>query len=561
MKYIKRVLSLVLAMCTAASLVITAHAETTTQIAIDDSRFEGKTWEEVVAQYMEEHDLVDTKIALGYKNLVTGEEHYINADEYKTAASLYKVPLNMVYTERISKGEMTFDDKVRGVEYSRLIAGSIVQSNNEFSDYLRSGLGGYPTYRRYFCEYMGENADEVSYKFYENNYFTPRQMITCLDTLYQGGDARFPKVIDYMKQAEPNNYFNAFSQDYVVAHKYGYLETGNTLQINDCAIVYTDDPIAIVMFTNGIKRPYTCLANYCTLMAEYTQYHTAIRIEEEERLAAEEAARLAEEQAIAQLDQLQQEREEAAAKWTLAGMLNDADMRLALILCAAVVVLCALLVLIAMIAAIRKKVKFVSAIVTVVLFGTAMLVAIMGPKLGTVVNKPVGDPQETVTMFFDALSAGDYETAYSYLDYYSGLGLENEPEDEVTRQVFDALKASYSYRLYGDCVLDGLTAKQQVLLDHLDVQRMMEKLGDKTHHNLEIMVQNSPTSSIYDENNQFRPEATQKAYTAAVNEMLEKPDLYRTTTGMELVLVYTSDGWRIQADDALLHALCGGTAY
>ncbi|MBQ3011274.1 MAG: serine hydrolase [Oscillospiraceae bacterium] len=561
MKYIKRVLSLVLAMCTAASLVITAHAETTTQIAIDDSRFEGKTWEEVVAQYMEEHDLVDTKIALGYKNLVTGEEHYINADEYKTAASLYKVPLNMVYTERISKGEMTFDDKVRGVEYSRLIAGSIVQSNNEFSDYLRSGLGGYPTYRRYFCEYMGENADEVSYKFYENNYFTPRQMITCLDTLYQGGDARFPKVIDYMKQAEPNNYFNAFSQDYVVAHKYGYLETGNTLQINDCAIVYTDDPIAIVMFTNGIKRPYTCLANYCTLMAEYTQYHTAIRIEEEERLAAEEAARLAEEQAIAQLDQLQQEREEAAAKWTLAGMLNDADMRLALILCAAVVVLCALLVLIAMIAAIRKKVKFVSAIVTVVLFGTAMLVAIMGPKLGTVVNAPTGDPQETVTAFFDALSAGDYEAAYTYLDYYSGLGLENEPEDEVTRQVFDALKASYSYRLYGDCVLDGLTAKQQVLLDHLDVQRMMEKLGDKTHHNLEIMVQNSPTSSIYDENNQFRPEATQKAYTAAVNELLEKPELYRTTTGMELVLVYTSDGWRIQADDALLHALCGGTAY
>jgi len=561
MKYIKRVLSFVLAVCTAASLAMTAHAETTTQIAIDDSRFEGKTWEEVVAQYMDEHDLVDTKIALGYKNLVTGEEHYINADEYKTAASLYKVPLNMVYTERISKGEMTFDDQVRGVVYSRLIAGSIVESNNEFSDYLRSGLGGYPTYRRYFCEYMGENADEVEYKFYENNYFTPRQMITCLDTLYQGGEERFPKVIDYMKQAEPNNYFNAFDQDYVVAHKYGYLETGNTLQINDCAIVYTDDPIAIVMFTNGIKRPYTCLANYCTLMAEYTQYHTAIRIEEEERKAAEEAARLAEEQAIAQLDQLNQERAEEAAKWTLEGMLADDSMRQALILCAGVVVLCALLVLIVFIAAIRKKVKFMSAIVAVVLFGTAMLVAIMGPKLGTVVNAPTGDPQETVTAFFDALVAGDYETAYTYLDYYSGLGLENEPEDAVTQQVYAALKNSYSYRLYGECVLDGLSAKQQVLLDHLDIQRMMEKLGDKTHDNLKEMVMNSPTSSIYDENDQFRPEATQKAYSAAVTELLEKPDLYRTTTGMELELVYTSEGWRIQADNALLHALCGGTAY
>jgi len=561
MKYIKRVLSFVLAVCTAASLTVTAHAETTTQIAIDDSRFEGKTWEEVVAQYMDEHDLTDNKIALGYKNLVTGEEHFINADEYYTAASLYKVPLNMVYTERISKGEMTFEDEVRGVAYSKLMAGSIVESNNEFSDYLRSGLGGYPTYRRYFCEYMGENADEVSSKFYENNYFTPRQMITCLDTLYQGGDARFPKVIDYMKQAEPNNYFNAFDQDYVVAHKYGYLETGNTLQINDCAIVYTDDPIAIVMFTNGIKRPYTCLANYCTLMAEYTQYHTAIRIEEEERKAAEEAARLAEEQAIAQLEQLNQERADEAAKWTLAGMMADEEMRMALILCAGVLVLTVLLVLIVMISAIRKKMKFASGIVSVVLFAAAMLVAIMGPKLGTVVNKPVGDPQETVTMFFDALSAGDYETAYSYLDYYSGLGLENEPEDAVTQKVYTALKASYSYRLYGDCVLDGLTAKQQVLLDHLDIQRMIEKLGDKTQDNLEIMVQNSPMSSIYDENDQFRPEATQKAYAQAVDQLLEKPELYRTTTGMELELIYTSEGWRIQADDALLHALCGGTAY
>ena len=560
MKFIKRMMSLLLAVCTAASLAVTAHAETTTKIAIDDSRFEGKTWEEVVAQYMDEHDLTESKIALGYKNLVTGEEHYINADEYKTAASLYKVPLNMVYTELISKGEMTFDDEVRGVVYSKLIAGSIVESNNEFSDYLRSGLGGYPTYRRYFCEYMGENADEVSYKFYENNYFTARQMITCLDTLYQGGDARFPKVLDYMKQAEPNNYFNAFSQDYVVAHKYGYLETGNTLQINDCAIVYTDDPIAIVMFTNGIKRPYTCLSNYCTLMAEYTQYHTAIRVEEEERLAAEEAARLAEEQALAQLDQLTQERLDAANKWTLEAMLADGEMRQTLILTAAVLALVALLVLVVFISALMKRVKFMSAIVAVAMFGIALLVAIWGPKLGTVVSKPSGDPQEVVTSFFDALMAEDYETAYSYLDYFSSLGLEYEPADEVSKQVYDALRDSYTYRLHGECVYEGLTAKQQVLLEHLDIQRMMEKVGDKTQANLKVMVMNSPTSAIYDENDQFRPEATQKAYKQAVDSLLEKPDLYRTTTGMELDLVYTSEGWRIQANDALLRAISGGTA-
>ena len=558
MKLMKRFLSIVLAVCTAASLAVTAHAETTTKIKIDDSRFEGKTWEEVVAQYMEEHDLTEDKIALGYRNLVTGEEHYINADQYNVAASLYKVPLNMVFTERISKGEMTFDDKVKGVVYSKLMQGSIVESNNEFSDYLRAELGGYPDYRRTFCPYIGEDADTVDAKYYENNFFTARQIITCLNTLYQGGEDRFPKVIEYMKDAEPNNYFNAFDQDYVIAHKYGYLETGNTLQINDSGIVYTNDPIAIVMFTNGIKRPYTCLSNYATLMAEYTQYHTAIRIEQEEQKAAEEAARLAEEEAIAKLDQLTQARVEGTGKLTVSAILKDAEMRGALVMCVAVLGVTLIALLAVLVAAIRKKIKFIPGVISVVLFGAAMLVCIMGPKLGTVITAPAGDPQKTVTAFFDALMAGDYEAAYEHLDYYSSLGLENEPADEASKLIYDLLRGTYTYRIHGDCVKDGLTAKQQVLMEHLDVVRLQSKLGDKTHDVLEEMVRSTPASAVYDENNNFKPEVTQKAYTQAVGELLEKPEYYRTTSGMELTLVYTNDGWKIQADEDLLRALCGG---
>ncbi len=562
MKAMKRIICLLMTVCIASSLVISGHAVISEPIQIDDSRFEGKTWEEVVQQFMDEHDLTADKVSLGYKNLVTGEEHYINADKYEVAASLYKVPLNMVFTERISKGEMTFTDNVRGVQYEKLMKGSIVESNNEFSDYLRSALGGYPTYRRYFAEYMGEDADTVDQKFYENNYFTARQMITCLDTLYQGGEDRFPKVIEYMKEAEPNKYFNSFSQDYVVAHKYGYLETSaTTIQMNDCGIVYTNEPIALVMFTNGIKMPYTCLANYCTLMAEYTQYNTAIRIEQEEIAAAEEAAKKAQEEAIAELDLLALARQNDAADWTIASMLADEELRVALILSVGVVLLTGVTLLPLMVASIRKKIKFLPGLVTVVLLGASMLVCIMGPHLGAVISAPKGDPQQVVVDFFDALAAKDYETAYSYLDYYSSLGLENVPGDEASMLVHEQLVSSYSYELYGDCALDGLTAKQQVLLQHFDVQRMQERLGDKTNEVMREMVQNSPESAIYDADDQYLPEATQKAYLTAVTRLLEKPEYYRTTTGMELELVYTSDGWRIQASDALLHALCGGTAY
>ena len=344
----------------------------------------------------------------------------------------------------------------------------------------------------------------------------------------------------------------------MIAHKYGYLETGNTLQINDSGIVYTDDPIAIVMFTNGIKRPYTCLSNYATLMAEYTQYHTAIRIEKEEQMAAEEAARLAEENAIAMLDQLTAERGENAGKLSISQILSDAEMRGSLVMCVVILGITVLALLVVMVAAIRKKIRFLPGVVTVVCFGAAMLVCVLGPKLGTVITAPAGDPQKTVTAFFDAVMAGDYEEAYKHLDYYSSLGLENEPADEASKLIYDQLRGTYSYRLHGDCLEEGLTAKQQVLMEHLDVVRLQSKLGDKTHDVLEEMVRTAPASTIYNADDTFKPEVTQKAYTQAVGELLEKPEYYRTTSGMELTLVYTNDGWKIQADEDLLRALCGG---
>jgi hypothetical protein len=236
-------------------------------------------------------------------------------------------------------------------------------------------------------------------------------------------------------------------------------------------------------------------------------------------------------------------------------------MRGSLVMCVVILGITVLALLVVMVAAIRKKIRFLPGVVTVVCFGAAMLVCVLGPKLGTVITAPAGDPQKTVTAFFDAVMAGDYEEAYKHLDYYSSLGLENEPADEASKLIYDQLRGTYSYRLHGECLEEGLTAKQQVLMEHLDVVRLQSKLGDKTHDVLEEMVRTAPASTIYNADDTFKPEVTQKAYTQAVGELLEKPEYYRTTSGMELTLVYTNDGWRIQASDALLRALCGGADY
>ncbi len=70
-------------------------------------------------------------------------------------------------------------------------------------------------------------------------------------------------------------FFNYHEQKYAVAHKYGYLSDPNygKRYQNDCAIVYTDEPIAIVMFTDNSPDSDNALADYCTLMADYAQSH------------------------------------------------------------------------------------------------------------------------------------------------------------------------------------------------------------------------------------------------------------------------------------------------
>ena len=60
-------------------------------------------------------------------------------------------------------------------------------------------------------------------------------------------------------------------------HKYGFLENDYTLYMNDCGIVYTDEPILIVCFTDGQFNAYDVLGRFCTLMCDYAQYTAAHR--------------------------------------------------------------------------------------------------------------------------------------------------------------------------------------------------------------------------------------------------------------------------------------------
>ena len=560
MKLMKKLLCLLAALCILFSLLPTAFAE-----GADDERFKDKTWDEIVDAFFAEHSVGPGFITFGYYNTVTGEEHYYDGDKYVVAASMFKIPLNMLFTEKIANGEMDWDTSIRGIAYENILEWTIVNSDNQMAEYLWKATGSYRTYRELICPYMGVDPETVDAMYWKNNYFTSEQMIHCLKTLYENPD-RFPRVVDTMLKAEPDNYFNYHEQEFDIAHKYGYLEDDGGLYLNDCAICFTDDPILLVIFTFGIPRPYEALSDFCTLMCDYTQYQTALRREEEAR-QAEEAAIQALESAFPVPEQETVDPDFSvgvigSADGPTSVILSDKGGSAGMLILAALILALMAVVLFAVLRCAKKgKIKLPWAIAALILSGLALILAVIAPKLGTVVTAPAGDPQETVTEFFDLLIAGDYPSAYACLSDYTGLGLENTPESEAGQQIYQALRQSYSYKLYGDCVRNGLSASQQVLLTHLDVTALRADLKDATEAALTQLVQTLPRNELYDKNNHYLPSVTDTAYANAVASLLSHVEDYYTITGIELELSYSAGGWHIVTNNHMLNALCGGAAY
>ena len=249
---------------------------------LDDIRFKDKTWEQVMEELLAAHNVDASQVTVGYYNTVTGEEHYINKDTLMYGASMAKLPTNMLYAERISKGEMTMETKIGGTPYHFLLRASLVNSDNPAMETMVRDLGGgsYAEFRKKILPYIGVELEDATPEFLARNFFTPEQILFCLKQLY-GNSERFPGIEYQITMASPYDYFKQNQPPYTIAHKYGWYTDNGTTYLNDSAIVYTHDPILIVMFTANVKEARQLLADYCSLMCDYAQYHRTLRYVEQ----------------------------------------------------------------------------------------------------------------------------------------------------------------------------------------------------------------------------------------------------------------------------------------
>ncbi len=171
--------------------------------------------------------------------------------------------------------------------------------------------------------------------------------------------------------------------------------------------------------------------------------------------------------------------------------------------------------------------------VTLGLILLTLILCIVGAKKGALLVRSDAKPEETVKTFFASVTAGNYEQANACLENYSSLGLETPSSS----QKWNALLASYAYRIPGEAERKGDTAVQAVRLRYLDLNALDKALITPVRQEGE--------------------EGTQPVY-PSLEELLARPEDFYTTTELQVTLHYTDGQWLIFADDGLLNALAGG---
>ena len=547
MKILKKAIAAAAALTLCLSLGFSALAD-----GDDDALYAGKTWEEVVDRVLEECDVSRDQITAGYCNLVTGEEHYINGDEYKTAASMYKLPLNMYFTDLIQSGQFDWDSYYPNVTYEYVRDASLIYSDNDWSMFLWSSsvIGGYSKFRELTAPYMGVDLNDVPDNYYSDNIYTARQFINCLKLLYNEQD-RFPGIIETMQQTEQERFFMLREPRFKIAHKYGYVSENGHSFMNDCGLAFTSQPIALVMFTDNVDNAEELLTAYCTAVCEYTNYTVANPpATPTPEPTAEPTPTVPAVTASAEPTPVPATPEPEPAKTATP---FAAFLFIALFLAGGVT------------GAIKLKKKYNASLtltlIAVLLCAVGMLLAVAGCFGGTVIAKPTGEPQDAVTGFFDSLIAGNYTAAYDRVRDYTSLGLENEPSTESGKMAYAALHASYGYELIGSAEVDKLDAAQKVSFTYLSLPALEAAVADETQTQLKHLVQQLPSSEVYDQNNNYLPEVTERAYLQALELVLEHAADYYTTEEISLALNYTDGRWQLIMNNSLLKALNGGAGY
>ncbi|MBR0041048.1 MAG: Ig-like domain-containing protein [Oscillospiraceae bacterium] len=251
-----------------------------------EADFSQESLGEVIERYLDSLSINKNSIAIGWCDIMSGEEWYLNGDTFMEGASTYKLPLAMVYADRIAAGEITANDKVAHYVLRKALEVMIIDSNNAVGEKLRDNLSrNYAEYRAMLVPNSGLSEEELPEIFFRFNQFSPRFMIGTLRTLWEN-EERYEMILDFLKQARPDDYFSEYRGDCEVAHKYGSDEG----YVCDSGIIYAPRPFLLTVMTYSVLDAKRVLGEIARIAMDYAEYLTETEGPMPEKEPPEESA-------------------------------------------------------------------------------------------------------------------------------------------------------------------------------------------------------------------------------------------------------------------------------
>ena len=233
--------------------------ETLPSPVLEDGHFDGDLLKQWVDAYLEENywNHPGCEMAIAYWYSGTDETWFYNADDWIGCVNWYKLPLCMYYAEKLKSGEMTKETVVTGITLEYAMSTLLEHSSGPSLYSLvtdlaeREGLS--------YTDVAKQYADLPESYFtseYYNNAYTARLMMEITKTLFEGGEDRFPFVLEHMKKSQP---YDMFKRDWNIQTKWEVAQThaadwggeGDDL-IHCTAIFYTPTPAILTIMTKNI---------------------------------------------------------------------------------------------------------------------------------------------------------------------------------------------------------------------------------------------------------------------------------------------------------------------
>lgn len=246
----------------------------------DNSQYIDMSLAKDIEAYFQENGIDHEKVAYCITDLEHNIKYSINEKDEFIAASIYKLPLAMLYYDKVNEGEYTLDSTFTYSGYmhedagvissdygigsqvplSDLLNDLIIYSDNDAGHILYENLGGWKEYK----EAMTKYTDSISENYYTMDNVTTANTMNDVVTYLYDHKEDYKGLIKNMEEAEPGEYLDRDTQ-LSMPQKYGMYDSA----LNSVGFVECNTSYSIVVLTSLGDKGADVMANINRIAYEH----------------------------------------------------------------------------------------------------------------------------------------------------------------------------------------------------------------------------------------------------------------------------------------------------